>query len=156
MNEKLHTLKQKFLEYWPLEQLHKMTLEEYTDINRENSFCYWLEHITRDLGSIVGGSSYKFGIYKRNSSSEVKEESNRTTDGEYAWFKKYGEESKEEAFETVKSIIIKIAKAAQNNSLEVIDTIDLGNAYKWKIAFLYGDYNCVNMFKLDALRSDRV
>jgi hypothetical protein len=152
MHEKLHTLKQEFLEYWPLEQLHKMTLEEYTDTNRKNSFCYWLEHITRDLGSIVGGSSYKFGIYKRNSSSEVKEESNRTTDGEYAWFKKYGEESKEEAFETVKSIIIKIAKAAQNNSLEVIDTIDLGNAYKWKIAFLYGNYNCLNMFKLDALR----
>jgi hypothetical protein len=152
MNEKLHKLKQEFLDYWPLEKLQNMTLEEYTDTNRENSFCYWLEHITRDLGSIVGGSSYKFGIYKRNSKSEVKEESNRTTDGEYAWFKKYGEDTKEEAFKTVKSIIIKIAKATQNSTLDVIDTIDLGNAYKWKIAFLYGDYNCVNMFKLDALR----
>jgi hypothetical protein len=152
MNENLLKLKQEFLAYWPIEKLQNMTLEEYTDTNRENSFCYWLEHITRDLGSIVGGSSYKFGIYKRNSSAEVKEESNRTTDGEYAWFKKYGEESKEDAFETVKSSILKIANAAQNNSLELIDAIDLGNAYKWKIAFLYGDYNCVNMFKLDALR----
>jgi 5-methylcytosine-specific restriction protein B len=112
MHEKLHKLKQEFLDYWPLEKLQSMTLEEYTDTNRENSFCYWLEHITRDLGSIVGGSSYKFGIYKRNSSSEVKEESNRTTAEEYAWFKKYGVKSKEEAFETVKSIIIKIANAA--------------------------------------------
>jgi hypothetical protein len=152
MNEKLHKLKQEFLDYWPLEKLQNMTLEEYTDTNRENSFCYWLEHVTRDLGSIVGGSSYKFGIYKRNSQGEVKEESNRATDGEYAWFKKYGEDSKEQAFETVKSLIVKIAEAAQNNNLDAIDPIDLGNAYKWKIAFLYGDYNCVNMFKLDALR----
>ena len=152
MNDKLHKLKQEFLEYWTLEKLQNMTLEEYTDTKREGSFCYWLEHITRDLGSIVGGSSYKFGIYKRNSNSEVKEESNRKTDGEYAWFKKYGIDNKEEAFETVKKIIIKIAHAAQNNTLEVIDAIDLGNAYKWKIAFLYGDYNCANMFKLDALR----
>ena len=151
-NEDLYKLKEDFLAYWPIERLELMTLEEYTDTNRENSFCYWLEHITRDLGSIVGGSSYKFGIYKRTSQSEVKEESNRTTDGEYAWFKKYGEESKEVAFKTVKTIIIKIAKAAQNNTLSVIDDIDLGNAYKWKIAFLYGDYNCLNMFKLDALR----
>ena len=150
-NEELYKLKEDFLKEWPIDRLKSMTLEEYTNLEK-TSFCYWLEHITRDLGSIVGGSSYKFGIYKRNSSSEVKEESNRTTDGEYAWFKKYGEESKEEAFETVKSIIIKIANAAQNNTLEVIDAIDLGNAYKWKIAFLYGAYNCVNMFKLDALR----
>jgi hypothetical protein len=152
MHEKLYKLKQEFLDHWPIEKLEQMTLEEYTDTEREDSFCYWLEHITRDLGSIVGGSSYKFGIYKRNSKSEVKEESNRTTDGEYAWFKKYGEDTKEEAFETVKSFIITIAKAAQNDTLDVIDTVDLGNAYKWKIAFLYGAYNCVNMFKLDALR----
>jgi 5-methylcytosine-specific restriction endonuclease McrBC GTP-binding regulatory subunit McrB len=152
MHEKLYQLKEEFLDHWPIEKLEQMTLEEYTDTERENSFCYWLEHITRDLGSIVGGSSYKFGIYKRNSITEIKEESNRTTDGEYAWFKKYGEDTKEEAFKTVKSFIIRIAKEAQNGTLDVIDTIDLGNAYKWKIAFLYGDYNCVNMFKLDALR----
>jgi hypothetical protein len=152
MHEKLYQLKEEFLDHWPIEKLEQMTLEDYTDTERENSFCYWLEHITRDLGSIVGGSSYKFGIYKRNSITEINEESNRTTDGEYAWFKKYGEDTKEEAFKTVKSFIIRIAKAAQNGTLDVIDTIDLGNAYKWKIAFLYGDYNCVNMFKLDALR----
>ena len=150
MHEKLHQLKEDFLDQWPIENLEQMTLEDYTDTKRDNSFCYWLEQITRDLGSISGGSSYKFGIYKRTSQSEVKEESNRNTDGEYAWFKKYGE-TKDDAFENVRRIIIKIAKAAQNNTLDIIDTIDLGNAYKWKIAFLYGNYNCLNMFKLDAL-----
>lgn len=151
MNEELYALKQKFLIAWPIEKLEQMALEEYTNIDK-TSFCYWLEHITRDLGSIVGGSSYKFGIYKRSGNSEVKEKSNRTTDGDYAWFKKYGENNKEEAFETIRGIIIKIANSAQSNKLESIDAIDLGNAYKWKIAFLYGDYNCLNVFKLDALR----
>lgn len=151
MNEKLYALKEEFLLTWPIEKLEQMTLEQYTNLDK-TSFCYWIEHITRDLGSVAGGSSYKFGIYKRNDSSEIKEESNRTTDGDYAWFKKYGENTKEEAYDTIKSIIIKIAKSAQSNSLESIDDIDLGNAVKWKIAFLYGDLNCLNAFKLDALR----
>ena len=153
VNEELYKLKQDFLDYWPLEKLQKMTLEEYTDTKRENSFCYWLEHITRDVGSIVGGSSYKFGIYKRNSKGKIEQESNRISDGEYAWFKKYGEESKEQAFETVKDIIIKIAKAAKNNQLKDIDALDLGNAYKWKIVFLYGDYNIIDIFNHDALKT---
>ena len=147
MNENLHKLKQDFLDYWTIDKLQTMSLEEYTDTKRENSFCYWLEHLTRDLGSIVGGSSYKFGIYKRNSNSDIKEESNRTTDGEYAWFKKYGEHTKEEAFISIRNIIVKIATYAQNNNLIAIDDIDLGHSYKWKIAFLYSDYNCLNIFK---------
>lgn len=150
MNENLHKLKQDFLDYWTLDKLEIMTLEQYTDTKRENSFCYWLEHITRDLGSIVGGSSYKFGIYKMGATSKTESATNRTNDGEYAWHTKYGNE-RESAFESLKKAIIKIAKSAQNNSLEIIDEIDLGHAYKWKIAFLYGNFNCVNMFKLDAL-----
>lgn len=145
-NNKLYELKKRFLETWPLDRLEKMTLTEYTNLDK-NSFCYEVEHVTRELGSIVGGSSYKFGIYKRNSKSEVKEESNRTTDGDYAWFKKYGEKTKEEAFGTIKNIIIKIALAIQRNDLKVIDDVDLGYGYKWKIAFLYGDFNSLNIFK---------
>ncbi|MFC4267508.1 EVE domain-containing protein [Polaribacter marinivivus] len=151
MNENLHKLKQEFLAYWSLEKLEVMTLDEYTDTNRENSFCYWLEHITRDLGSIVGGSSYKFGIYKMGATSKTESATNRTNDGEYAWHTKYGATALE-AFNTIKSLIIRIANYAQEGNLNSIDDIDLGNAFKWKIAFLYGNYNCVNMFKLDALR----
>ena len=108
INEKLYQLKIDFLNKWPLERIQQMTLEEYTNLEK-TSFCYAVEHDTRDLGSIVGGSSYKFGIYKRNSSSQINEESNRATDGEYAWFKKYGEDSRQEVFETIRSFIVEIA-----------------------------------------------
>jgi 5-methylcytosine-specific restriction protein B len=150
MNSELYELKEKFLSEWPIERLKVMDLNEYTNLEK-TSFCYWLEHITRDIGSIVGGSSYKFGIYERSGNSEVKEESNRTTDGDYAWFKKYGL-SRDEAFESIREILLKIANSAKNNELSNIESIDLGFAYKWKIAFLYGDYNILNIFKEKVIR----
>ncbi len=150
MNEELHVLKQNFLDVWPIEKLEQMTLDEYTNLDKESSFCYWLEAKTTTLGSIWGGSAYKFGIYKRKELTSQSFNEKRMSDGQYAWYGKYGK-TKEEAFKTVKGIIIKIAKSAQSDKIEVIDNIDLGNAYKWKIAFLYGDYNCLNIFKLDAL-----
>ncbi len=53
-----------FLEAFPLETLSEMPLEKYTNLNRSDSFCYWVESRTSELGSIWGGSSYKFGIYQ--------------------------------------------------------------------------------------------
>lgn len=144
-----YALKNSFLEEWPLSRIQRLTLEEYTNLDK-TSFCYWLEAKTYDLGSIWGGSSYKFGIYKRRDTSTTITVDNRITDGEYAWFQKYGA-TKEEAFETVKNTIISIIEHAQNDTLEDIDAIDLGYAYKWKIAFLYGDFNIVNIFKHESL-----
>ncbi|MEK6524988.1 AAA family ATPase [Myroides odoratimimus] len=152
MYEELYKLKQDFLSTWSIVRLKSMTLQEYSNLNRDTSFCYWIEHTTKALGSVKGGSSYKFGIYERGDKSSTKSISNRSTDGIYAWFNKYGSTA-DEAFETVRQLIVTIAESAINNQLEVIDSIDLGNAYKWKIAFLYSDYNVVNIFNYDALLS---
>lgn len=146
MNKDLHKLKQDFLNYWTLDRLQNMTLEEYTDTKRENSFCYWLEHLTRDLGSIVGGSSYKFGIYKMGATSKTESATNRTNDGVYAWHTKYGQ-TKEDAFTSIRNLILNIANYAIKDNLSLIDNIDLGDAYKWKIAFLYSDFSVLNIFK---------
>ncbi|WP_051929360.1 AAA family ATPase [Flavobacterium sp. 83] len=150
--ENLYKLKEEFLNIWSLDRVRSMTLEEYTNLNRDDSFCYWLESRTTDLGGIGGGSAYKFGIYKRSDLSRAVEADNRKTDGEYAWFTKYGANTKEEAFESVKGIIIDIIECVKNNRLERIDKIDLGAAYKWKIAFLYSDFNIINIFKYEALK----
>ena len=149
MQENLYQLKETFLQEWPLPRIQNMTLEEYTNLDK-TSFCYWLEAKTHDLGSIWGGSSYKFGIYKRRDISTTITVDNRITDGEYAWFQKYGA-TKEAAFQTVKNTIVSIIQNAQNNTLENIDAIDLGDAYKWKIAFMYGNFNVVNIFKNESL-----
>jgi 5-methylcytosine-specific restriction protein B len=148
-NQKLYDIKNDFLKAWPIERLESITLEEYTNLDK-TSFCYWIEHITSAVGSIKGGSSYKFGIYRMSESSQTEPANNRTNNGEFAWHTKYGA-SQEEAFQSIKTIIIQIIRFSQENNLKPLDNIDLGDAYKWKIAFLYGNFNIINIFKIDSL-----
>lgn len=152
MNEKLYNLKDDFLKEWPIERLKTMTLEEYTNLDK-TSFCYWLEQKTELLGGIRGGSSYKFGVYRMAENSDTKSVQNRMNDGVYAWHLKYGK-TKEEVFENIRNTILKICEFSLENKLKKINNIDLGDAYKWKIAFLYSDYKIFNIFNRGAL--DRI
>jgi len=147
----LAALKESFLKKWTLESLNNLSLNEYSNLNKD-SFCYWVEHETDDLGGVRGGSSYKFGIYKMGGSSGTQPATNRTNDGEYAWHIKYGE-IRNEAFSNIKSIIIKIATLSQEGRFSEIEEIDLGDAFKWKIAFLYSNYKLMNIFKHSALNT---
>ncbi|UTC49260.1 hypothetical protein [Treponema vincentii] len=101
-------------------------MEEYTNTARSNSFCYWVEAKTEKLGSIWGGSAYKFGIFKIG--GEIKGRKGTLSDNEYAWYSKYGK-SREEAYKNVHSNIIRIVEAAQKGNFAEIDSIDLGKAY---------------------------
>lgn len=151
INSEHYQLKEEFLREWPLEKIKNLTLEEYTNLDK-TSFCYWVEAKTNLLGSVWGGSAYKFGIFKRkNTDSEVGEGYRKTGDG-YSWHSKYGS-TKEEAFKSVRNHLIEIITQIQSNTIDKIHPIDLGDAYKWKIAFLYSDFNVVNIFKWDALYS---
>ena len=73
-----------FLSVFPLETLSSMPLEKYTNLNRSDSFCYWVESKTSELGSIWGGSSYKFGIYKYNERPK-ENAAHIMCDDTYAW-----------------------------------------------------------------------
>src|SRR5690554_5908756 len=148
-HKNLFELKQKFVQNWSIEKLRSMKIEEYTNLDK-TSFCYWVESITTNLGSISGGSAYKFGIFKRANTTSTNYNEKRKSDGVYAWYGKYGD-NKEEVFQNVKAIVIDIAENAINHNLKAIDEIDLGTAYKWKIAFLYSDFKIMNIFKYEAL-----
>ena len=127
-----------FQERWSLEKVRNMTLEEYTGLGGANRdhYTYWIESKLDKLGSIWGGSGFKFGIYKRNAKDIKENGQGFIYTKDYAWLKKYGE-TKDEAFAKVKSYIIKIIELSQQNQLDKIDKIDLGHSYKWKIAFHY-------------------
>ena len=153
--EEVKKLRQKlledFLHTFPLNSLQGMTLEQYTNLNKEDSFCYCLEFHTYELGSIGGGASSKFGIYKYQNEPTAK--ANRITyDSKYAWYTKYNKATAQEAFEVVKNAIIKIATYANTGCYEAIDPIsELGDALKWKIAFLYSNNQLVPIYKKDML-----
>ena len=146
-------LYQAFQKEFPLEKLHEMPLEKYTNLNREDSFCYWIESKTQPLGSFWGGSSYKFLIYRYN---------NRPTEGDprvisddkYAWYANLGKDTAEEAYKVVRDEIVKVATLAKAGNYEAIDALDrLGHSYKWKIAFLYSDEKLVPVYNRGMLIS---
>ena len=127
-----------------------MKLDEYTNLDRENSFCYWLESKTVELGSIWGGSSYKFGIYRYDKRPD--NPSVVVSDEEYAWYKKYNASNREEAFEIVLKAVVAIAESALSGNLEAIEEENtLGNVVKWKIAFLYANETLLPIYKRDML-----
>ena len=139
-------LYQQFQDTFPLERLADMPLEDYTNLNKENSFCYWLESRTSDLGSIWGGSSYKFGIYRYKNKPSATD--NRILcDDQYAWYAKYGKATAQEAYKLVLEAVKEVANAAKEHNLEAIDNIDtLGDTVKWKIAFLYSEENLIPIY----------
>jgi len=149
-----------FLARWPREELHNLTLEQYVaikdpDTGENDTFIYWLETETIDLGSIQGNTAIKFGIYKRQG---VAKKQKNIIDGEvYSWKSSYGS-SEERAFSRVLSLVIEIAELAYKGDLEAIERIDLFPLVKWKIAFMYQNQqspSLINVFSkslLDALK----
>lgn len=127
-----------FLHRWPIEDLAQMTLSQYSSAGNKDCFTQWLESKTDDLGSIWGGSSFKFGVYSRKNISFKPDGKGRRFGDNYAWLAKYGETA-EQAFFKVREIIISIAEAARRGDVHAVEAADLGAVTKWKIAFLYQD-----------------
>lgn len=127
-----------FLMRWPLEELSSMSLQEYSEAENQDCFVYWLEAKTEALGSVWGGSAFKFGIYSRKTPGEEKRDGDRYYGEKYAWYAKYGD-TPATAFAQVVGKVVQVAKAARAGNLEAIDEVDLGQVVKWKIAFLYQD-----------------
>ena len=144
-------LKEQFRQKFPLEFLRNMTLDQYTNLNREDSFCYWLESRTSEIGSIWGGSSLKFGIYRFN--NLPKDGMPAKHDDKYVWYAKYNCEDRDSAFKIVKDRIVAIAENAANGNLHAIEHIDIGFAIKWKIAYIYSNNKVVNLFTSDLLKA---
>lgn len=144
-------LYQQFQETFPIEYLKEMPLEKYTNLNKDDSFCYWVESRTYHLGSFWGGSSYKFGIYKYEKKPNESDPRIQSDDN-YAWYTKYNKTTAEEAYKVVRDAIVSIAEHARKGELEAIDEIDvLGDSFKWKIAFLYSSESLIPIYKRDML-----
>ena len=142
-----------FLKRWPIERLESMTLEDYTKLGGKDSLCYWLESKLENLGSIWGGSAYKFGIFEYNKTDPKPLDKGASGDDRYRWYTKYGETA-EAAFKVVKDRVVAAARAGAAADLDSIEHLDLSPVVKWKIAFLYQDRTripLVQIFKREML-----
>lgn len=126
----LTDLRKDFVRRFPREALPELTLENYA-IGKPDSFCYWIEFKTRGLGSVSGGSSHKWGIFWSKG------------DQEWKWNKALKSDTAEEAFQKLKSGLLKLIDAAANDQFEQLDIIGsdlLGpnrNALRAKPIYLY-------------------
>lgn len=137
-----------FLERWPGHKIQEMTLEEYVGIKNPDTFCQWIETKTRELGSIKGTPSDKFGIYKRGDSS--KRPKNLINDSQYSWQPFYGK-TKDKAFRNIRKEILQIIQFAETGKFHEIDNLHLKKHFRWKIAYLYSNERLIPIFKKEVL-----
>lgn len=133
------TIKKSFIEKWSLQKINTLTIEEYVSNGDRSGFCYELEFGTPGIGSIRGGNSIKFGLYKRKNSQDEIKLKNVNSNEQYTWQSQLGSDAKS-AFESIKKGLIDLIAAAQTGTLEAINKVDLPfmwNVVKWKLAFMY-------------------
>ena len=115
--EPLAKLRTEFVQKFPREALSELTLEQYA-VGRPDSFCYWIEFKTHDLGSVAGGNAGKWGIYWSNCKQS------------WQWNKFLESTLAEEAFQKVQSglkTLIETAAKEQNEQLDAVGSKRLGS-----------------------------
>lgn len=134
-----YALWDEFLNVWPASRLATMTLDEYSQAGSKDSFTYWIESRLDELGSIWGGSSFKFGVFSRKDTEDKKSDAKLSYSDTHGWYSTLGATA-EAAFEQVRGFVAQVAGWAANGDLDAIESFDnLGEAFKWKIAFHYQD-----------------
>ncbi|MBS0402573.1 MAG: AAA family ATPase [Proteobacteria bacterium] len=132
-----YALWDEFLAVWPASRLTTMTLDEYTQAGSKDSFTYWIESRLDELGSIWGGSAFKFGVFSRKNLEARESAENRSYSDTHGWFSSLGATA-DEAFAKVRGFVVQVATLAAQGDVDGIDAFkDLGEATKWKIAFHY-------------------
>ena len=137
--KKQYQLWDEFIGLWPLSELSKMTLEQYTKAGAKDTFTYWLEFRLAGIGmgSIAGGSAFKFGVFSRKDTDSKPSDSKLSYSDTYAWYSSLGNTA-EAAFEQVLDQVQQIAKLAAQGDVDGVEKLPyLGSATKWKIAFHY-------------------
>ena len=135
-----------FSEQFPLKVWNSMTLEKYTNLNRDDSFCYWLEFKTLPLVLSVAEPPIKFPIFSNTQNPPDTTTANIVTmtniHGMRGWAKVRMKHLPEQ-----KNWIVRIAYLASEGNLKLIDRIrGIGHAFKWKIAFVYsGSADCPHL-----------
>lgn len=103
----LKKLRDEFVQRFPPNTLSDMAIDQFA-VGKPDSFCYWLEFKTKDLGSISGGSSKKYGVYWGK-------------DGLWHWNKIYP--TAEAAFNQIKKGLVALVSAVENEQFDALDAI---------------------------------
>ena len=123
--KELEELRKKFVDdYFSVESIKQMPMEDYVIGIRKDSFCYRLENELVGLGNIHGTPAYKFGLYYGKSGDD--------TTKKYRYVGSLGD-SPEEVFQEVKCQIIMLRMAGDKGDVHGIENCKLSKSMRGKI-----------------------
>jgi hypothetical protein len=133
MPDELAKIHREFLRRFPRERLGELSLKDYAlgHDDYKDSFCYWLEWETTQLGSVRGGTSAKWGIWWRGRE--------RT----WAINKMFPQDDPQVALKQIKDGLLALLEAAEAERYERLDDIgdkQLGhnrNSLRAKTLYMY-------------------
>lgn len=144
---------EKIQKTWTLERVKNMTLAEYTQLGSKETFTYWFEHKLSNWGSVKGVAGGLANLkswicHCGGKEYDIKRKVMYSSDRQYVWLAQcYNKDNNPtEAFKEIRSRIVEIIQASQNNDLDKIETIKLEGMLKWKIAFHYQNPNNMKIF----------
>ena len=134
----LETLRREFVARFNRQKLASLTLEEYALNSQDSSvskdsFCYWLERKTGSLGSIIGSSSIKFGVYYGKQGKD--------TAFKWRWTSWTNEN-----FDTIKKELLDLYDAGEQKDIGTIKSNHLSPMVKGKFLSLYFPDRYLNIF----------
>ena len=152
--QKQYALRDEFLKSWSASRMKTMTLDEYSQAGSKGSFTYWIGSHLDEMGSIWGGSSFKFSVFSRKDTEDKKSDAKLSYSDTHGWYSSLGATA-QEAFEKVRGYVTQVADLVARGDVGGIEAFDhLGEAFEWKIAFHYQDRQApviVDIFKRASL-----
>jgi hypothetical protein len=129
----LEKLRDEFVSRFPPSRIPLLSLDDYVEgKGNKDSFCYWVEWKTSELGRIQGANASKFGVFFDKKTQH------------YKFTKKFKSESAAIIF--LREQIIRLLEAGRTKNLEVIRQIEISPMFKGKILFLYYPEKYLNIF----------
>lgn len=109
-SEQVTRLRAEFNVRFPKDQLAQLTLDDYAIGRRsKDTFCYWLEFKTKELGGIHGGTVAKFGVWWSKATNS------------WQWNARY--DSAEHALAQIRQGLVEMVQAAAAKEFDAIDNI---------------------------------
>ena len=100
----------KFLRDFPLNQLHRLNVDNYVIGHREPTFCAHVEAKTRSWANIQGATAFKFGIYYGKTKSEP--------EVTYRYASRFGH-TKASTFKAVKRALMEVVSLGKAKDLNL-------------------------------------
>jgi hypothetical protein len=120
----LEKLRREFVSKFPPSRIPLLSLEDYVEgKGSKESFCYWVEWKTSELGRIQGSPSTRFGVFFGKKTQR------------YEFTAKF--ESEDAAIVFLRNQIVRLLEAGHSKNLEAIREVEISPMFKGKILFLY-------------------